>query len=46
MAEGKRALGRQDVSGRLILGWILERWNGVMRTGLVCLRIGTGGELL
>jgi hypothetical protein len=29
-----------------ILGWILERWDGVMWTGLVWLRIGTGGELL
>jgi hypothetical protein len=26
--------------------WILERWDGVMWTGLVWLRIGTGGELL
>jgi hypothetical protein len=33
-------------SGRIILGWILERWDGVMWTGLVWLRIGTGGELL
>jgi hypothetical protein len=31
----------------IILGWILERWDGVMWTGLVVwLRIGTGGELL
>jgi hypothetical protein len=30
----------------IILGWILERWDGVMWTGSVCLRIGTGGELL
>jgi hypothetical protein len=30
----------------LVLGWILERWDGVMWTGLVWLRIGTGGELL
>jgi hypothetical protein len=29
-----------------ILGWILERWDGVMWTGLVWPRIGTGGELL
>jgi hypothetical protein len=35
----------QDVGGRIILGWILERWDGVMWTGLVWLRIGTGGEL-
>jgi hypothetical protein len=27
------------------LGWILERWDGVMWTGLVWLRIRTGGEL-
>jgi hypothetical protein len=36
----------QDVCGLKILGWILERWDGVMWTGLVWLRIGTGGELL
>jgi hypothetical protein len=29
-----------------ILGWILERWDGVKWTGLVWLGIGTGGELL
>jgi hypothetical protein len=29
-----------------VLGWILERWDGVMWTGLIWLRIGTGGELL
>jgi hypothetical protein len=37
--EGKRPLGR-------LLGWILERWDGVMWTGLVWLRIETGGDLL
>jgi hypothetical protein len=31
----------QDVGG-----WILERWDGVMWTGLVWLRIETGGEVL
>jgi hypothetical protein len=36
----------QDVGGWVILGWILGRWDGVMWTGLVLLRIGTGGELL
>jgi hypothetical protein len=34
------------VDGRITLGWILERWDGVMWTGLVWLRIGTGGEIL
>jgi hypothetical protein len=28
------------------LEWILERWDGVMWTGLVWLRMGTGGKLL
>jgi hypothetical protein len=36
----------QGVGGWIILGWILERWDGVMRTALVWLRIGTGGGLL
>jgi hypothetical protein len=36
----------QDVGGWITLGWILERWDEVMWTGLVWLRIGTGGELL
>jgi hypothetical protein len=36
----------QDVSGLITLGWILERWDGVMWTGVVWLRIGTSGELL
>jgi hypothetical protein len=28
--EGKRPLGNQDVGEWIILGWILERWDGVM----------------
>jgi hypothetical protein len=32
---GKRPLGDQDVGGWIILGWILERCDGVMWTGLV-----------
>jgi hypothetical protein len=35
-----------DISEWIILGWILERWDWVMWTGFVWLRIGTGGELL
>jgi hypothetical protein len=46
--EGKRPLGRprRRWVDNKILGWILERWDGVMWIGLVWLRIGTGGELL
>jgi hypothetical protein len=36
----------QDLGGWIILGRILERWDGMVWTGLVWLRIGTGGELL
>jgi hypothetical protein len=39
--EGKSHQEDQDVGGRIILGWILERWDGVMWIGLVWLRIGT-----
>jgi hypothetical protein len=42
--EGKRPLGRPR--RRWVVGWISERWDGVLWTGLVWLRIGTGGELL
>jgi hypothetical protein len=44
--EGKSPLGRPRRRWGIILGWILERWDGVMWTGLVWLRIGPGGELL
>jgi hypothetical protein len=43
--EGKSPLGRPRHRG-IILGLILERWDGVMWTGFVWLRIGTGGEPL
>jgi hypothetical protein len=46
MPEGKRPLGRPRRRWVEILGWILKRWVGVMRIGLVWFRIGTGGELL
>jgi hypothetical protein len=42
--EGKRSLGRPR--HRIILGWIMERWDRAMWTGLVWLWIGMGGELL
>jgi hypothetical protein len=45
-AEGKRPLGGPRHRWVDILGWILERWDGVMWTGLVWLRIGSGGEFL
>jgi hypothetical protein len=33
--EGKRSLGRLDVNGMIILRWILEKWDGVVCTGLI-----------
>jgi hypothetical protein len=44
--EGKRPLGRPRSRWVDILGWIFEKWDGVIWTGLVWLRTGTGGELL
>jgi hypothetical protein len=38
-----------DIGGMIIiiiLKWILERWDGVVRTGFIWLRIGTSGRLL
>ena len=34
--------GDQDVDGRIILSWILRKWEGVVGTGWGWLRIGTG----
>jgi hypothetical protein len=45
--EGRRPLGRDPVvDGRIILKWTCERLDGGAWTGLMWLRIGTGGELL
>jgi hypothetical protein len=42
--EGRRPTGRPlDVDGRIILRWILRKWEGVVGTGWSGLRIGTGG---
>jgi hypothetical protein len=44
--EGKRRVVNLDVDGRIILKWIFKKWNGGAWTGLIWLRIGTGGGLL
>ena len=36
-------LGRPGVDGVIILRWIFRKWNGGAWTGLIWLRIGTGG---
>jgi hypothetical protein len=36
----------RDVSGWTVLGWISERYDGMVWNGLIWLRIGTSGELL
>jgi hypothetical protein len=38
--------GDLDVGGRTLLKWILERWDRVVWTGSIWLRIGTSGGLL
>jgi hypothetical protein len=39
--EGKRPLGRNTIT----LKWIFKRWDEEAWTGLIWLRIGTGGGL-
>jgi hypothetical protein len=36
----------RSVGGEIILKWIFEKWDGRVWTGLICLRIGTGGGLM
>ena len=38
--------GDQDVDGRIILRWIIRKWEGVVGTGWSWLRIGTGSGRL
>jgi hypothetical protein len=35
-----------DIDGMIISKWMLKKWDGMSRTGLIWLRIGTGGGLL
>jgi hypothetical protein len=35
-----------DVGGRVILKWIIDKYDGLVWTGSIWLRIGTNGELL
>jgi hypothetical protein len=43
--EGKNYLKDPHVDGRLLSKWIFKKWDGAW-TGLIWLRIGTGGGLL
>jgi hypothetical protein len=45
--EGERDhLQDQAVDGRIILKWIVKKWNDEAWTGLIWLRVGTGGRRL
>ena len=35
--------GDPDADGRIILRWIIRKWEGLVGTGWSWLRIGTGG---
>jgi hypothetical protein len=45
-ARRKETTRKTDVHGMIIIKWILERQDGVVRTGLMWLRIGTSGWFL
>ena len=44
--DGRDHWGDQDVDGRIILRWILRKWERVVGTGWIWFRIGTGGGIL
>jgi hypothetical protein len=42
-SKGKSPFGNSGLDGKVILRWIFRKWDGWVRTGLIWLRIGTGG---
>jgi hypothetical protein len=44
--EGNRPLGRSRCRWVIILMWILEKQDGMVRTGFIWFRRGTSGRLL
>ena len=45
-SEGRDHLGDPGVDGRIILRWLSKKWEKGPRTGLLWLRVGTGGGIL
>ena len=43
--EGRKHLQDPGIDGRVMLKWIIKKWNGTWN-GLICLKIGTGEGLL
>jgi len=44
--KGREHMQGPDVDGRIILEWILGKYNGKVWSGCICLRIGGSGGFL
>jgi hypothetical protein len=44
--RGKGPLGRRKLDGKIILNWILDRYDRAVWTGFIWLKIDTSGGLL
>jgi hypothetical protein len=44
--EGNDHLENLSIGGKIILNWVIEKYDGVVWIALIWLRVGTSGRLL